>query len=285
VFFNTQAGFDIHNSAGNGTQVIATAVPSGSGTDLPEGVVTLDPSGPDMIAHFTPDNGMSISQAAALGGFTHFDWVQFAVQYPGSTIGSPPQSTPFLDPPLGGWNNQKADNLPFYWDETNAPGLDQNLSLSDNIVGNVLQFIDEPVDSFVIPGVNSMEFYTSLVGVRSDGSWTPLYSWSWDSDTGRFIAGGGVTLLRNVESIPGTVGGVFDVQALASSADAPRSLVEAWEQSGATGVPEPSTWVMAILGCYGLGWAVRRRRSRPESSISMLPHSGGLKAAMSDQTR
>jgi hypothetical protein len=52
------------------------------------GGLFVNPSGPTMFATFIPGSGFSLEEAAAIGGFDHFQWVQYALDYPGSILGS-----------------------------------------------------------------------------------------------------------------------------------------------------------------------------------------------------
>jgi hypothetical protein len=251
------------------------------------GAVMLAPSGSDMRATFTPNFGLTLAAAAQLGGFDHFNWFQVATRFPGSFLGSPPRFTPFIDPPSGGWNGQPADNLPFYWDETDEADLLPEYQLKFNVdpVRNptTLRFDDTPANSFVIPGVNFMEFYTSLAGVHADGSWSPLYTFNWKSDRNVF-AGGGI-IGRNVGPLPPGDGGIFGVRELDSPLDVPAHVLLVWEGNGAVfpnAVPEPSVGLLVGLGVLTLGLAARQAR---------LPHAAHgragtvLSAAVAAETR
>jgi len=243
-------------------------------------------SGAQISTTFQPNFGFTLAAAASLGGFDHFNWYQIAEIYPGlfcTTDGSGnirlPVVSPFRDPPNGGCNGQLADNLPFYWDEGLLSGFDLRANIS-NVFGDVdcsrtppnpdnafiLCFQDLPEDKFIgiTPFGDYMQFYTSLVGVRSDGTWKPLDTFTWKSDYSR---GHGGILARNLTPVPGATGSVFDVQELPNALDVPPDVLRLWREDGGivpnvSGVPGPPT--IALLGtgllliCVVSRWAKRR---------------------------
>ena len=212
--------------------------------------VELSPGGNFMFATFSPNFGFTLNEAAILGGFDHFNWFQVVLEYPGFLIDHAglPVFAPFVDPPPGGFINQPADYLPFYWDEGDDPRLDPELLLESNIsLDRILEFSDFPGNTFVIPSINHMSFITTLVGVLPDGSWMSFDSFSWESDYNPIFDTGGLGLSRNIEPFPpdaGT-GGIKDVQRLMPS-EIPPEVVQIWSDSGWIGhglvtVVEPST--------------------------------------------
>lgn len=142
-------------------------------------------------AVFTPNFGLTISQAATACGYDHFNWYQLVVHDPDP---APGLSVPYFDPQLGG----RHDFVPFYWDE---PG-----DLQAHTGTNDLSFFDQPSDLLLKPG-DDMEFMTALAGVRADGTWDTLYVFSWSSNyngaSGQVRMGGGQR---------GGTGGVFNLQ-------------------------------------------------------------------------
>jgi hypothetical protein len=221
--------------------------------DVVAGAVHWDASGHDELATFIPNLGFSLADAAALGGYDHFDWVQVALVYPGAIA-------PFLDPPLGGKLLQPADFLPYYWDEQSSPLLDPQYQLSANSTENSLQFFDEPSNFFVRPGVNYMEFITTLAAVSANGlSWKPLGSHVWKSD----FNPAPIFLERNITPVAGGVGGTFGGEDLGEGV-APSSEVAAlWRANGGdVSIPEPQTWTLMIGGLFFVGVAIRRNWAR-----------------------
>jgi len=83
---------------------------------------------------------------------------------------------PALDPPLGGWDYEKQDMLPGYWNEPNEVNGFTNHST------NTLIFVDAPALAGYIAYFN-----TALAGVRTDGHVVAIgnyYRWkcrSWSS--------------------------------------------------------------------------------------------------------
>lgn len=74
--------YSVTSGTATPTQGIVTVSLSGLPVnfgDVIKGAVTLAPSGHDMIAHFIPNGSLSLSAAAALGGFDHFDRVYFFI--------------------------------------------------------------------------------------------------------------------------------------------------------------------------------------------------------------
>jgi hypothetical protein len=135
--------------------------------------VTADNKG--IVGSFTPNLGMTLSQAATAGGYDHFDWLQINTAYPGGFCLIPPVFSPFIDPPSGcAVPSVVADSLPFYWDENFANAL-PGYRLEDNISSNgaALSFVDYPCDAsplMLLPGAQ-MSFHTYLAGVRKDNTY------------------------------------------------------------------------------------------------------------------
>ncbi len=176
--------------------------------------VTFDSSanGKGIVGSFDPSLGLPI--AATLGGYDHFNWVQVITRWPGFFCASPLVTAPFLDPVLGGCTipDLNADALPFYWDE--GPGsFDPGYTMLENIENNVLLFVDYPHNSFIIPGLNNMEFFTYLAGVNSDGSYDLLtMPYYWLSNVSPLIEGGGSgppQVTRNIDPNLSGEGSVF----------------------------------------------------------------------------
>ena len=147
-----------------------------------------------------------------------------------------------------------ADNLPFYWDEGSDPRLLAGYHLADNIFGNTLNFSDIPGDPFLNPlSTGDMSFVTSLVGVNTDDSWVPLFTFDWHSNYNPtpLIGGGGVSIGETRNITPSTTGqgGVYGVQELPSPTDVPSEVVNNWVNNGAKiSVPEPSSFLYFAAG-------------------------------------
>ena len=121
-------------------------------------------------------------------GYDHFNWVSYveADPYGISDREGNMMSAPYNDPPLGGYQYDSADRLPFYWDVTECDRCKQrhNIQNYHNLQRYNLVFEDAPRDSRLQPG-ESIEFMTSLVGVKSINSdhtaaeWDVLYTFRW----------------------------------------------------------------------------------------------------------
>lgn len=77
-------------------------------------------------------------------------------------------SVPYNDPPVGGYEYDLADQLPFYWDVENCNDFKKRHHIQNrkNLQQFELTFQDAPTDNRLQPG-ESIEFITSLVGVKS----------------------------------------------------------------------------------------------------------------------
>jgi hypothetical protein len=158
--------------------------------------------GTTMSATFTPNLGLTLSQAEFFCGFKDFDWQQFVTTLPAPSpyaqIGkpnvqlvAPPQ---FLDPVAGGYTScddagncvDHPDNsFPFYLDPNNG-------ELAGQETATTLAFSDTPSDSCLpggrargckgktAPAGSFVAFTTHLAGVNFDGTATDLgigFSW------------------------------------------------------------------------------------------------------------
>lgn len=121
-------------------------------------------------------------------GYDHFNWVSYVEVDPygiadrdGNIV-----SAPYNDPPLGGYQYDYADKLPFYWDVENCDRCRQRHHIHNrhNLQRFNLTFEDAPTDARLQPG-ESIEFMTSLVGVKSINSdltgaeWDVLHTFRW----------------------------------------------------------------------------------------------------------
>ena len=252
------------------------------------GAVSVTPSGATIFAAFTPKFGLTVSEAANLCGYDHFNWYQVIDNdpYPLAARNNPsvPLTPPYIDPPLGGYASyppgHSDDNLPFYWDETGPTGTLYHYK--DNLTSTTVSFQDTPSEpqlksgSPLICSVVSLlcpeylGFNTSLVGILADNSWDVLYSFSWKSNFNGTV--GGVSVRSNTDPIDpnsGT-GGIFDVVLDLNPEDIPESVLDLMEADGsrnasltANGTPVPGP-----LPALGLGIAftwTRKLRSRIRS--------------------
>ena len=184
--------------------------PSGSGT-------------PSITASFTPNNGFSLSDAAALCGFSDFDWQQTITSWPRPSplfqIGNPVALSappPFLDPPPGGYTYEVGgdNSFPFYYDHNNG-------ELKSHETATTLSFLDTPSDPCLPGGSGAgckgktaikgskLAFTTHLAGVNFDGTATDLgIGFIWTS-TFNGTSGGVATTKNGLPADPGSgTGGV-----------------------------------------------------------------------------
>ncbi len=208
-----------------------------------------------MQASFTPNFNLSISDAASLCGYDHFNWYQVVTNdpYPPDAKSNPgvPLIVPYVDPPIGGYSYQTGnDSLPFYWAEGGlAP---QSLQLSTYTTSTSLSFIDYPAESRLQPG-EFIGFTTTLAGVLPDNSWDALFSWNWITDFNGTV--GGVSIRDNPipPDLGSGTGGVTILDTDLSAGDIPQNVRDLMERDGARNVepysvPEPSSFVLLLCG-------------------------------------
>jgi len=210
--------------------------------------VGTDTTGTTMKGVFAPNFGLSLSQAAAACGFVGFDWTQIVTNLPNPSpfytadgLHLTSSSTPFNDPPAGGYQYQTPPNqaYPFYYDP-NAPSS-YALSLAANEVNNSsLLFLDTPSDpclsggdKLLIPACGdanappgaSLNFATFLVGILPGGSSSqPLFEWTW-ADNFNGTVGGIATTNTNLPADPGSgTGGITVLSETDLSAPEPPAL-------------------------------------------------------------
>jgi hypothetical protein len=226
------------------------------------GTITANVSadGAGVVADFTSSVGgppPTLAAAAAQMGEHHFNWGQVVLEDsdPPNDANGNPLVPPYLDPPPGGYENQWADNLPWYWDETDPPDpkpatWEDGYGLSDNTEPNKLSFEDYPWGA---PGLH-LKFGTFLISCNADGSLHSIHEgfvWTWDRPARGTSAEG--DLNRNIFS-PGYIGQQIVILG-------PDDPVTRGIASGLFGpavvIPEPAT--LAVLGAGLLALARRRR--------------------------
>ena len=154
--------------------------------------VDLQFIGSRIIAKFAPQNQqgqqLELAQLASQLGYDHFNWVSYVEQDPYGIANQAGQvmSTPYNDPPVGGYQYETADRLPFYWDmeqcdRCNPHHQYQNPRFTKKFE---LVFEDVPRDPRLQPG-EAIEFVTYLVGVKnydlqtSQAQWDVIHSFKW----------------------------------------------------------------------------------------------------------
>ena len=148
--------------------------------------------GSQIIAKFLPQNQhnqpLEIDSLAAATGYKSFNWVSYVEQdpygiadYQGKAL-----SLPYNDPPLGGYQYDKADNHPFYWDIERCQNCHSRYYYKHPQIKQkfALTFEDSPSDYRLKPG-ETIEFVTHLVGIKAKGDqsnrlqWDVLSTFTW----------------------------------------------------------------------------------------------------------
>jgi PEP-CTERM motif len=208
---------------------------------------------------FTPNFGLSLSEAAALSGYVGYDWRQTVVtpaQYRSTAIDVQQINGGyrFTDSPAGGY--------PFYYNP--SPSDTSSFALSKYMDGgqycadaNTLCFYDKPQNYYFLTHQDQFSsFKTDLVGIISCSASTPgcingytygptLYELLWTSNYSGL--NGDLTVAQAYPGEFSDVGGGGGITVL----------------SAVYSVPEPSTWAMMTLGFAGIGFMAYRRKSKP----------------------
>jgi len=207
----------------------------------PVGTVTVNAqgAGQGISGGFTSTTGKppTLAAAAAACDETQFNWYQIVTADNGKAKNAAGAflTAPYVDPPSGGYSDQWADNLPWYYDMTNPPedamNVDPDLFLSANTTADTLSFSDNPMSS------GNITFMTWLVSLNANGSLQSFdvgFTWQYNTSTNT------VTMLSEY------LEGPTDAQY--------QDLIGGF----ASTVPEPATWVLMIVGFGGM-FALRRR--------------------------
>jgi hypothetical protein len=131
---------------------------------------------------------INLNQLAKKLGYDHFNWVNYVEKDPHGIKDWQGRimSTPYNDPPMGGYQYDRADRLPFYWDVAICDRCNprHHFQNHNNWQQFGLIFEDAPVDHRLQPG-EAIEFKTSLVGVKEinlaqhQAEWEILHTFSW----------------------------------------------------------------------------------------------------------
>jgi hypothetical protein len=154
--------------------------------------ITHQVIGSRITTRFSPKNSLgekvALNKLASDLGYDHFNWVNYVEQDPyGITDWIGRQlSTPYNDPPKGGYQYDSADMLPFYWDIGSCDRCKSyhHIQNSNNLNQFELVFHDSPADYRLQPG-ESVDFVTSLVGVKKyspvkqTAEWEILHTFRW----------------------------------------------------------------------------------------------------------
>ena len=154
-----------------------------------------------ITTQFSPTNEkgyqIELDTLASELGYDHFNWVSYVEvdPYGINDRNGNMMSAPYNDPPMGGYQYDSADRLPFYWDVTNCDRCNQrhHIQHRNNLQRFDLVFKDAPTDERLQPG-ESIKFMTSLVGVkkidldRTVAEWDVLHTFRWkvsNTESGR----------------------------------------------------------------------------------------------------
>ena len=148
--------------------------------------------GTRIITQFSPKDNqgkkIELQQLASDLGYEYFNWVNYVEKDPYGILNSSGQRmfAPYNDPPVGGYQYDRADRFPFYWDVVNCDRCNQrhHFQNHNNSRQFSLVFEDAPADYRLQAG-EAVEFMTSLVGVKSvnretdKAEWEILHSFRW----------------------------------------------------------------------------------------------------------
>ena len=148
--------------------------------------------GARIITQFSPRDSqgskIELNELASKLGYEHFNWVNYVEKDPYgiSDRSGARMFVPYNDPPVGGYQYDRADNFPFYWDVVNCDRCNKrhHFQNHNNLQQFNLVFEDAPADYRLQPG-EAVEFLTSLVGVKSinihknESKWEILHAFRW----------------------------------------------------------------------------------------------------------
>ena len=148
--------------------------------------------GARIITKFSPKNSqgksIDLNKLALELGYDHFNWVSYVEKDPHGILDRTGKmmSTPYNDPPVGGYQYDRADKFPFYWDVVDCDRCNQRHHFRNynNLQQFGLIFEDAPADHRLGPG-EAVEFMTSLVGVKrispeqNQAEWDVLHAFRW----------------------------------------------------------------------------------------------------------
>jgi hypothetical protein len=191
--------------------------------------INFEFKGSQIVATFTPKNSsgkrIPLQELAKNLGYDHFNWVSYVEQdpygindYDGKVL-----STPYNDPPQGGYQYDAADRLPFYWDLTECEGCRQQHNYQNSRITQTheLVFEDIPADYRLQAG-ESIEFITYLVGVKNFDAKTEKAEWEAIS-----------TFRWKLTNVTGSFSTVSLIEKDLSLSSLPTSLLEQMQADGA----------------------------------------------------
>lgn len=146
----------------------------------------------EVTAKDNSGTAMTIDQVQNKYGLKQLNWLQIVTLDP-----SPPKdynrrqlSVPFIDPPNGGYENLRADDKPWFWDDAEQ----YKYSRPPISTASLLGFIDTPIN----PVFKPINFVTFLIGDFGDMTYDTLGGFSWSVTTG-------ATLGLDGRPVPNTV--------------------------------------------------------------------------------
>lgn len=187
-----------------------------------------------MLARFAPQdhqgNKIPLKSLAEMLGYKNFNWVNYVEHDPYGIADKQGNqlSTPYNDPPLGGYQYDGADEFPFYWDIESCENCRSRHNYQHHQVINQFELVFEDMPSdYRLKDDESIDFITHLVGVKSyelnqkQAQWEILTTFRWkltNSPDGR----GQVSLVSfdiNPQTLPPSLlsqvqldGGIIDSQ-------------------------------------------------------------------------
>ena len=200
-------------------------------------------------------DALSIEELEAFPGQDHLNWFQKVTldTHPPKDADGNDIVPPYIDPPINGYSDQWADDIPWYFDEFERPAgeaRDWNIDflLESNVDGSILKYFDFPSDSVV---GTTLDFVTFLVSDYGNESYSVLGGFSWSTLTEKNEG----TVFTTVTSL---IAGANFLQEYAG---------EIHTEFGWTLVPEPSTILM--LGLSLLGFSMGGRRFAKKNSVGI----------------
>jgi hypothetical protein len=239
-----------------------------------KGSVDYSAVGKGMTAQFVAPYTLTLKEAADVLHYDHFNWFQVVAKDPYPTPFS--DKVPYVDPVPrlvdgspnalpGTFNGVKefADKPQYYWNEEGAVGM---YHLKTNSTVDTLLYADYPAELRLQAG-QSLEFVTALAGVRADGTWDNLLTFTWSTDATGTVEGGSARM--SLVAPEGGTGGVFDIHFDVSFDALPEQVRQTMIAAGArnmgnSSVPEPLAILHAAVGGLILAGVLawRRRQSK-----------------------
>ena len=149
-----------------------------------EEAMTLETKGSRIVAKFSPQKALGqkieLKKLASLMGYDHFNWVSYVEEDPHGIADKSGQivSTPYNDPPQGGYYYEGADEFPFYWDIVQCDRCRSRHHYHNPKITKEFELVfeDAPADYRLKQG-ESIKFVTHLVGVKSFNYHTKTANW------------------------------------------------------------------------------------------------------------